>query len=66
MSNFLRLDIVRFYVDFECICHAGISILMYVLFAINSLPFVYLFSFLNRDPSGLVRLLTYIPLGLSK
>ncbi|XP_058807192.1 ATP-binding cassette sub-family A member 7-like isoform X2 [Phymastichus coffea] len=58
--------VMDFVLDLRIFMYNGmwISFLLYMLFAINSLPFVYAFSFLNRDSSSLIRLLTYISLGL--
>ncbi|XP_011496889.1 PREDICTED: ATP-binding cassette sub-family A member 1-like [Ceratosolen solmsi marchali] len=42
----------------------GITILILVLFAINVLPLIYIFSFLKKSTSTVITLLSLIPFGL--
>lgn len=42
----------------------GLLVLLLILFAMSALPFAYVFSYLNGKISTVVRLLTYIPLGI--
>ncbi|XP_058807215.1 retinal-specific phospholipid-transporting ATPase ABCA4-like [Phymastichus coffea] len=42
----------------------GIMLLLFVLFAINALPLIYIFSFVKTKAYTIVRLLSYLPLGI--
>ncbi|XP_058807248.1 phospholipid-transporting ATPase ABCA1-like isoform X2 [Phymastichus coffea] len=57
MDYFLELRVYGFY-------EISLLIFLFAIFAVNALPFVYIFSFINAKIGTVVRLLTYIPLGI--
>lgn len=45
---------------------SAIMVLLLVLFAFNTLPVVYIFSFLKKSTSTVITMLSLLPLGASE
>ncbi|XP_008203624.1 retinal-specific phospholipid-transporting ATPase ABCA4-like [Nasonia vitripennis] len=63
IGGFVAMDEILGFRIFDLREPVVISAICYMLFALNTLPLVYCFSFINLSPSNVIRLLTYIPVG---